>query len=131
MLPMVYRMANLVGRIHMSEERKLQKSPAETQMANPYSLCMREKLKAVVELVEQLGRIIRLHPRHELHPHHHRLRHDAREVRAARAAAAIMTDRGRGRDEVGARARRLSKTSACRAGENVVRRKGVDGFCAG
>ena len=42
MLPMVYRMANLVGRVHMSEERKLQKRPAETQMANPYSLCMRE-----------------------------------------------------------------------------------------
>ena len=37
-----------------------------------------------------------------------------------------MTDRGRGRDEVGARARRLSKTSACRAPtRNVVRRKAL------
>lgn len=45
MFPIVYKMANLVGLSHIRLERKEQKTPALTQIANPYRRCMRESSK--------------------------------------------------------------------------------------
>ena len=41
-LPIVYRRANFAGFIHMSDERKEQNRPADTQIAKPYRRCIRD-----------------------------------------------------------------------------------------